>query len=155
MLAFEDLITEFGQQIGQTLTIDENRSCALRINDTFEVQIHHDVSHDRVMIASFLYEIPAGKVREECLKEALKANHPFPRIGTLSFLAATSTLVLHHFLPLTGLNGTKLSGVLVDFLDKALLWRNALASGKTAPASTTPGISGSIFDLPSKDKKEQ
>ena len=106
-------------------------------------------------IASFIYTIPAGAARELCLTEALKANHPFPRVGTFSFLSASSTLVLHEFLPLKGLTGDRLAGFLVEFLDKALLWRTALANGKSAPAVTTPGATGTIFDLPSKDKKEQ
>lgn len=153
MLAFEDLIAALGEQIGQSLAPDENRNCALRVNEQFLVQIQHDIVHEQIMIVTFLHEVPAGKVREEALKEALKSNHQFPRVGTLSFLAKNSTMVLHDFLPLKGLSANRLAGYLVEFLDKATAWKNALESGKSAPASTTPGAKGSIFDVPKKDEK--
>lgn len=147
MDAFEELIKDLGKTVDLPLHLDKNRACRLNINGQLHVQIESDITQERVLIAAFLCDIPAGKFRENVLREALKANFPLNRIGTLSYCERNNKLTLFEYLPMQNLNAQKLADYLAKFLEKADSWRVAIEGGQPSPEPTkeTP-TKGSIFD---------
>jgi hypothetical protein len=146
---FEELLKDFGREINLPLHPDKNRLCRLNINDILHVQIESDEAKDRILIATFICDVPAGKFRENILKESLKANHFYPRVGTLAFSERNNKLALFEYVQYSNLTGEKLGQVLGQFIERADAWRLAIERGQTAP-STESGITksnGSIFGL--------
>jgi hypothetical protein len=130
MERFDELLIELGKLLDIPLHADKHRACRLRVNDVLDVQIESSQSKDQLVIASFLAEIPPGKFRETVLKEALKANSVFPRLGTFAYFENTSQLVLFDFLPLHQLSGDALQTYLLQFIDKATLWKTGVETGR-------------------------
>lgn len=141
---FEELLKELEKIYNVSLHPDKNRACLLNVNNVLHVQIEIDSSKDRVLVAVFICDVPPGKFRELCLKEALKTNDYFPRIGTLGFSERNNKLTLHDFLPLATLHGQQLGEYLNDFIAKADLWRTSVERG-TLPEGTAKAESGKTF----------
>lgn len=146
---FEELLRELSVQLDTTLHLDKIGACSLKIDEQFHVQIECDPHQERVLIATFICELPPGKFRENILKDALKANHPFPQNGTLAYSDRNNQLALFSYLPFTNLTGRKLSEFLNAFVEKTGQWRSAVDAGQTSglTSSTTNPEGGSIFDI--------
>jgi hypothetical protein len=136
---FEELIKELGMNINiPTLAPDKHRICRLNINNILHIQIEPDQSRERVLLATFICDLPPGKFRERALKEALKANSDTLGSGYLGFCERTDQLALHLHLPLYNLTGEKLAGHLTKFIEKADSWRVAVETGSPLPSAPTP-----------------
>jgi hypothetical protein len=136
---FEELIKELGMNINvPTLAPDKHRICRLNINNILHIQIEPDQSRERVLLATFICDLPPGKFREKTLKEALKANGEVPSSGYLGFCERTDKLSLHHHLALYNLNGERLASHLAKFIEKADSWRVAIETGSPLPSASPP-----------------
>jgi hypothetical protein len=136
---FEQLIEHLGIALGIKLHVDANRACLLNIHNRLSVQIQIDAAQEKLIIASFLFQLPPGRFRQNILAEALKTNHlPDPRVGILGFLASNSTLTMHQRYPITILNGEKLAALTASFIEYAQSWQDALSMGHTSPAPVAP-----------------
>lgn len=146
---FEELINELSLQIGIPLHPDKIGACTLQTKDGFEVQLECDRSQEKLLIVAFICDIPPGKLRENILKDALKANGPYPHDGTLSFSESNNKLALFAQLPFTHLSGRTLSEFLNAFLDKASQWKNGVETGHTSEliSSQTSKPSSGMFGL--------
>ncbi len=102
---FEELLNQLSQEIGISLHPDKIGACTLKTNDNFDVQLECDPSQEKLLIATFLCEIPPGKFRENILKDALTANGPYPENGTLGYCQSNNQLALYISAPFTHLNG--------------------------------------------------
>lgn len=129
---FEQLLSELSQQLGVALHVDKKGACKLRINEQYHVQLESDAHQERLLAACFICDVPPGKYRENTLKDALKANGPFPQNGTLAYSDRNNKLVLFSYLPMITLTGQKLADFLTVFVDKAKNWRMGVESGRTA-----------------------
>lgn len=129
---FEELLRELGEQFGVPLHADKKGACKLRINEQFYVQLEYMPHQEKLLLACFICEVPPGKYRENILKDALKANGPFPINGTLAYSERNNKLVLFSYLPMITLTGQKLADHLTLFVDKAKNWRIGVESGRTA-----------------------
>lgn len=127
---FAILLDDFGTLIQVPLHPDHHRKCHLSINGELHLQITEDEQKDRILIATFIGEIPPGKFRETILKEALKENDLFPRLGTLSYSERNNQLALTSFVSFSRLDGEKLADFLELFIEKAFSWRVALTTGQ-------------------------
>lgn len=134
---FEELLKELNQEIGLTLHPDRRGACKLSINETLHVQLECDPTQEKLLVATFVGEIPPGKFRENILKDSLKANSPFPVFGTLAYSERNNQLVLFTYLPFSNLTGKSLVDFLVSFIEKADLWRIGMETGNTANLLTT------------------
>lgn len=145
---FEEVLKELGRIINVPLHPDKNRLCRLNVNNVLHVQLESDESKERILIATFICDVPAGKFRENILKEALKANYPYPRIGTLAYSERNNKLTLFEYVPYPNLKVEKLADLFADFLARADSWRVAIERGQTAPqAETTTKQDRSIFGI--------
>jgi hypothetical protein len=134
---FEELLNELGAQLGVTLHPDRKGACKLKINETSHVQIECDAHQENLLIATFICDVPPGKYRENILKDALKANEPYPKNGTLAYSDRNNKLVLFAYLRLSNIDGKKLAEFLTIFLDKANQWRIGVETGHTSHLVTT------------------
>lgn len=134
---FEELLNELGEEYGLSLHPDRKGACKLKINETIHIQIECDAHQENLLAATFICDIPPGKYRENILKDALKANGPFPKNGTLAYSDRNNKLVLFSYLRMSNLTGKKLAEFLATFLDKANNWRIGVETGHTAHLVTT------------------
>ncbi len=148
MERFATLLEELGIELETTLHPDVKGACLLVIDEKRRVQLECHPQRDRLLMATFVCETPAGRYRENILKDALKANAPFPINGSFAYSDRNNQLVLFSFVPLAGLTGAKLAPLLSAFAEKANQWAAAVNSGTTAdltPKSTKR--SDSLFNL--------
>ena len=73
---FAILLADLGELIQVPLHPDHQRSCILSINQELHVHLKEEDNEDRILIATFVSELPPGKFRENILKETLKENRP-------------------------------------------------------------------------------
>jgi hypothetical protein len=144
---FEELLQELAIELGIPLHSDKRGACLLQVQGDFHVQLECDNSLENLLIAAFICDLPPGKFRENILKDALKANGPFPQNGTLAYSERNNKLALFSYLSFSNLNGRKLSEFLNVFLDKAVSWRTGVETGNTATlvtssSKTTSGMFG-------------
>lgn len=128
---FHELLQGLGQQLGVALHPDKRGACKLNIRNQFQIQIEYEPSYERILMASFICDIPPGKLRENILRDALKANYPFPQLGTLSYCERNNKLTLFLYLSLHGLNPDKLAVLLTHFIEKAKAWKEAAETGQS------------------------
>ncbi len=126
---FQALLNQISPLIHVPLYSDRKRAVRLTVNETLHIQIEDDEPKDRLLIATFISEIPAGKYRENLLKEGLKANVPYPRIGTFAYSERNNQLCLFEYLAYPNLTGEKVADRLASFIEKSLLWRKAIEGG--------------------------
>lgn len=129
MERFQALLNLVSPLIHVPLYSDRKHAVRLTVNETLHIQIEDDEPKDRLLIATFISEIPAGKFRENLLKEGLKANVPYPRIGTFAYSERNNQLALFEYHLYAGLTGEKVADRLALFIEKALLWRKAIQGG--------------------------
>ncbi len=145
---FAILLDDLGTLIQVPLHPDHHRSCQLSINGELHIQIKEDDLKDRISIAAFLGEIPAGNFRETVLKEALKENHFFPRLGTFSYSERNNQLAFITYLSFAELRGDTLVDFLELFIEKAFSWKTALTTGQLPLRGQTLQKTGpSVFDI--------
>lgn len=149
---FQELLWDLGEIIEIPLYRDKNHACRILLDE--KLAIHMEMSEDghKLLVASFLSEIPPGRFRENVLKESLKANASYHLFGIFAYIEKINTLILHAYLPLEPLNGKKLSEFLEGFIAEAASWHDAISNGQVAPidylkAHSTPP---SPYDIPQK-----
>ncbi len=131
---FEELLHELGKLFGLPLKPDKSHFCALQIKQGLKVQFQTDTAFEKLLIASKIGELPAGKFREDVLKEALKANGlTDPRAGVFAYIRANNQLVFFQRYPFDILNGERLAGLLGPFIETAERWKSAIDAGQSAP----------------------
>lgn len=128
---FHEVLSSLGQQLKITLHPDKHGVCKLNIRNLFSVQLEYEPSRDRIVFASFLCDVPPGKLRENILRDALKANFPFPEMGSLGYCERNNKLALFLYIPLNRLTGEKCAAILNAFIAKATAWKEAVTLGQT------------------------
>lgn len=147
MESFKELVQHLSDLIGVTLHTDRIDACRFSVDGKLHVQIENEPSYERILIATFLGEVPPGKFRENVFKEALKANNFFPRVGILGFSNRKYQLALFDTLPYLNLTANKLGDFLSVFIEKAEMWRSSIQNGNLAPVTqNVPLSSKSIYE---------
>ena len=144
---FEEYIQKLGQTLGTPLHAEKGYLCKLRVEGSLQVQIEHEPDQERILIASFLCELPPGKYREDLLKEALKANDSLERLGIFAYSSKNNNLV--YFLYLSDkIAFEEFSQSFLHWLDTAKVWKSAVESGNIYQISQSrSSSSSSIFGL--------
>jgi len=142
---FEEFLKNLGQVINVPLHPDKHRACLLNINNVLRVQLEFDEKKDRILIAAFVSDVSAGKFRENILKEALKANTLYPRVGTLAYSERNNQLALFEYGYFPYLIPEKMADLLSQFIQRADAWRTAIQSGQPAPSGETASKPTSVF----------
>jgi len=132
---FERLIKSLGKLLNASLHVDANQSCTLLIEEKITVQIEKDHQEKGYIIGAMVATLPPGKFREEVLKNALQANHFFPKMGTFGYSAHNNQLALFYLVKDPDISAEKFAEVLSAFVAKALEWKQALEQNQSAPSS--------------------
>ena len=136
---FNDLLKSSSKLLKWSLHTDRNNACAIQIHKGVIVQLQTDASQEKLLIASKVAELPAGKFRENVIKEALKANGTEdPRVGLFAYLAHTNHLVLFQRYPFDLLTPERLVALLGSFIETVEHWHNAIAAGLHSPPPLKP-----------------
>ncbi len=133
---FAMLLADLSELIAVPLHPDHHRNCLLNINNVMPVQIQEEENKERLLIAAFLGELPPGKFREILLKEALKENNLYPRVGTFCYSPRNNQLAFFTYASLPPLTGSLLADVLETFLNRAFSWKKALETGQIPSRGT-------------------
>jgi hypothetical protein len=147
MERFAELLNELSVELGVTLHPDKRGACRLKIDTASPIQLECDQKLESLLIATFICEVPPGKLRENIFKDALKANGTFPKYGILAYSDRNNQLALFAHVRLAYLTGKKLAESLLAFLEKANGWKRGVETGATAQLVTTAKSSGSMFGL--------
>lgn len=146
-----DLFGNILAEIGQALKIPDlhpgkDSSCLVKMPSGVTVQFELDKKGEALLIGSEIGQLQAGRYRENVFREALKANGMPPLNGIFAFSKKAEKLVLFMKIPLKDYHADKLLTILTPFLEKAQLWRDAIARGDIPVASQTSNTSG-MFGL--------
>jgi hypothetical protein len=148
---FAILLADLSALIDVELHPDHNRCCALNVNNVMHVQLQEEENKDRILIGAFLGELPPGKFREILLKETLKENNLFSRVGVFCYSPRNNQLAFFSYFPLSTLTANLLADSLEAFLDRAFSWKTALETGQIPARGTNLQKTGpSIFDIQKK-----
>ena len=146
-LEIEDVIKVLEESLDTELFLDGKQCCNILINDQITIQIELDKNHHAIILGSPIFELPPGKFKEIVLKNALKSNFGREKeIGILAFVPKSSVLYLYDFLPLNFLASDQIYHFFLQFIQKAMLWKESLQNNRT-PYSSIPSSGGIMFGL--------
>jgi hypothetical protein len=138
---FEEILKELGLQLSIPLHPDHRGACKMHIGDTLDVQLEYDESRERLLMASFICEVPPGKFREEVFKAALMNNDQSCFGPLLAYSGRNNQLSLYQYISPPQLTGPVLTELFNAFMAKAIEWKNGVESGNiyllTPPSSST------------------
>ena len=128
---YEGLLEELGRCLGLTLFPDENYSCMIRLPNHVEVQIEIDSPGNRMMMGSYLGQLPPGRYREMVFYEALRMNGlPPPHVGIFAYSNKADKLLMFRWIDLHNMTGEKIAKLLTPFSERAAQWRDTIAAGQ-------------------------
>ena len=130
--AFAKKVDELGQKFNLDLAPDVLGACSILIDEKLTVQLELDESETKILIGSFLCEMPPGKFRENVFSAALKANNMLPRIGMFAYDEKSNSILLFDYVDVE-IEIEKLFALFAQFIDKAVAWKEAIESGSYAP----------------------
>lgn len=143
---FEEYIQKLGQALETSLHAEKGYLCKIRIDGSLRVQIEHEPAEERILIASFLCELPPGKFREDLLKEALKANDALDLLGIFAYSSKNNSLT--YFLYLSDkIQFEEFSQSFLQWLEVAKKWKSAVETGNIFQISQSHPPSPSFFGL--------
>lgn len=142
MNKFENLITSLGDILDLDLRADKGVLCKLKIDGRLSINLEYDEVKDLILIATLVEELPAGRFRENVLKEALRANGTYPRLATFAFSERANKLACFNYISFTNLSTEHFNTKLHEFIDFAYEWHRAIQSGNLLAVS--PASNGSI-----------
>ena len=129
---FEALLKDLSPLVGTALHIDKTGGCKLSVNHSLHVNLQCDPKDRRLLMASFIGEIPPGKFRENLLKDALRANEASPFHEVLGYSERNNQLALFSYTSFEYLSADKLYQQLKQFVAKANEWKVAIETGNTS-----------------------
>lgn len=148
---FAIVLSELATLVDVPLHPDHNRCCAINVNSVMHVKLQEEENKERILIGAFIGELPPGRFREILLKETLKENNLFPRIGTFCYSPRNNQLAFFTYVPLPTLTGDILADIFETFLDRAFSWKTALETGQIPSRGANLQKTGpSIFDIQKK-----
>ncbi len=141
---FEEYIQKLGIVLGTSLYAEKGYLCKLLIEGSLKVQIEHESPEERILVASFLCELPPGKFREDLLKEALKANDSLERLGIFAYSPKNNSLT--YFLYLSDkIDFEDFARQFMEWLESAKKWKSAIETGNIYQLSKSPHSPPSFF----------
>lgn len=142
------LLDDLGGLIGVPLHVNPKGLCQLNINNQLHVQISEEKDKDRLLVATFIAEIPPGKFKENVFVETLKENQSYPRLATFAYSEKNNQLALFSHVYYPHLNGETLSDFLEKFIEKALSWKIGIETGRLPHrGENVHKVGPSIFDI--------
>ena len=142
------LFEELGKRLNIKITPDLKGSCRIRFKGGVEVQMEQSSNGRYLTLLCNMGEIAPGKYRENVLREALKANGRQPPLyGIFSFSKKQNIFYLFDQVPLDDLSGTRLFEFVQPFLEKAQLWKSAVARGEVPTGAVYSRSGGGMFGL--------
>lgn len=150
---FGTLLQELAQALKiEVLQPDKNNSCLIKFKGDISVQVELDKSGTFLVIGTDFPTVAAGRYRENLFFEALKANGmpAPPRIGTFAYSRQTDRLVLFEMMSLNDLRGDRVAEFMTPFVEKARVWKEAIARGEVPVVSTSTTPGSGMFGLHNK-----
>lgn len=147
MEKFAALIYDLGKIWDTDLYAEKGTFCRIQYKNQLDIQLESDEARERILIATFLCDVPPGAYREMLFKAAMKANGSYPRHGVLAYSERNNKLTLFDYAYTTSLTAEKLALQLEKFIKKAHEWKEAVEKSLPLPVSFDEPKKGSIFGL--------
>lgn len=141
------LLKELGEKIGiPNLEPTSNNNITLSLKGKINVVLQQHETEPYLIISFEIIEIPAGRFRENILREALKFNGLNQlHAGIFAFSKKTQKLILFDMLNMNEISGDQVNTVMQSLADRSLTWKEALNQGaipaveSTASSQAPPG----------------
>lgn len=146
----ESLLKELGEKIDlPKLESTRNNNIALILKGKNEVVLQQHKTEPYLIISFEIVEIPAGRYRENILREALKFNGlNKAHEGIFGFSKKTQKLFLFDMLPMDDISGDQVNTIMQALSEKVTVWKEALSRsdiptiGATIQAKSGGGLFG-------------
>lgn len=145
MIQFEDIIKEIGKQVDMPLHVDIENTCSLLVDETLNIQIELDEKKESLLFASFISTVNPGKFRENVLLETLKANNFSFDYPVFSYNDKNNELTLFQYLHIDYLKIDIIMSHLAQFIEVAILWKNAIHAGQIPPQEFKKELENAII----------
>ncbi|MCX6988182.1 MAG: CesT family type III secretion system chaperone [Chlamydiae bacterium] len=142
MNKFDNLIVTLGEMLDTDLRAEKGVLCKLKIDGKLSINLEYDEVKDLILMGTLIVELPAGRFRENILKEALRMNSIYPRIGTFAYSERANKLALFQYISFTSLSADAFNIQLHQFIDFSYQWFKAIDSGNLLSVALPP--SGSL-----------
>ncbi len=140
MNPFEECIQALSNILGITLQAEQGSRCKLKAEE-ISVQLDYLEPKKNLVMTSFLAEVPPGTFREEVFIAALKDNAQQGTLGVFAYSDVTGQIALQLFLAIST-QPERLAETLKQFIEKAIIWKNAIAGGNLRLVSQSAPSSG-------------
>ncbi|MCI0381999.1 MAG: CesT family type III secretion system chaperone [Chlamydiae bacterium] len=130
---FGALLNELSQIWQVDLYPEKGHLCRINYKNEIHFQLEYQENKERILVATFISDIPPGKYREQVLKNGLKYNNRIARFATLAYSDRNNQLVFYKYIYLWNLTGQKLALLLEKFIEKADEWKMAVEKGSPLP----------------------
>lgn len=147
MEKFPALIYDLGKIWEVDLYAEKGLFCRINYKQEFFLQLEYEEAKERILIATFLTDVPPGAYRERLFKSALKSNEMSSEYGILCYSDKNNKLTLFNYLSAIDLTGEKLAQYLEKFIKKAHEWKEAVERGGALPVALAEPKLGSPFGL--------
>lgn len=146
----QSLLKELGEKIGiPNLEPTSNNNLTLTLKGNNDVVLQQHKTQPYLIISFEIAEIPAGRYRENILREALKFNglnqlHK----GVFAFSKKNQKLFLFEMLPLEEISADQVNTIMQSLSEKVTVWKEALQRGdipnigNTSQAQSGGGLFG-------------
>lgn len=146
--AFDAILSELGELVGCELSEGANGACLLQLEEECKLQLEWDASLMRLHVFAKLGQ-PLGNLnaKRALLLSALKANGSEGRSGPiLTFSDIHKELMLYQPIVVGGLEIEQLADQLAKFGSEALIWIEALRSGRPPRDFAIEGGGSNLFE---------
>jgi len=128
MNLFNEKIRELGTLLNTPLHTFKEYFCTLIIQNFFKVHLEYEPNQDRILIASFLCDVPPGHFREEVFLESLKSNSSINSFGSFGFEETQNKLAFFIYIPAL-VPTQQLADILAHFIEEGKKWKVAVDTG--------------------------
>jgi hypothetical protein len=130
---FQDFLIELGKELDIPINIDNPKAITFLVDDILNIQIENNPIDGNIIIAAFVTRLTPGKFRENVLRETLKYNDIFERIGTFGYSDKENDLVLFDFLPFPEIKMDVFINYISSFIETSFKWKESIERGNAAP----------------------
>ena len=130
MNSFSGLISELSEILETPLHVEHDSICSFLIDQKIRIQIEEDPTAQRILIVAIISEIPAGKFRENVLRQMLILNGGYNKPGVFSYIPQTAHLTFHRYLYPSEISPLKLADSLGETIGIAQSCFNAIQNGQ-------------------------
>ena len=148
---FASLLKEIGEKIGiSNLESTQNNNITLTLKGKNDVVLQQHKTEPYLIISFEITEIPAGRYRENILREGMKFNGlNQAHEGIFGFSKKAQKLFLFDMLPMNEISADQVNSIMHSLSERVTLWKDTTSRGDIPNIGTTvqSQFGGGIFGM--------